>query len=380
MNIAAALRLALSPAAMLAASCSQASGVDSTNTFAVSEHGTYDQPWAAAFVPGTGVLIVTEKGGTIRGYDTAADAEIEIDALIDVDLGGQGGLGDIAFLPSEAADSIGSRTIYLSWVEAGKDNTRGAVVGKGLLDCPQATPCTVEALEVIWRQSPKVTGHGHYSHRLLITPDEKYLYVSSGDRQKLDPAQDISNTLGTVVRLKLDGSPAPGNPFADQRSPSDEIWSYGHRNVLGLDFDTDGRLWDAEHGPAGGDELNLVRPGQNYGWPVVSNGRHYSGQNIPDHATRPDLAAPAVWWTPVIGPGDLHFYRGDLFEGWKGNALIPGLVAHGLVRVEIAGEQAREVARYDLGARIRSIAEDSDGALWLLEDGAGARLLKLAPK
>lgn len=354
--------------------------MDSSDAFTVSEYGTFDRPWAAAFVPGTQVLMVTEKGGTIRAIDTASGNEIEIDALIDVDLGGQGGLGDVAFLPSEAANTIGSRTIYLSWVEAGSDGTRGAAVGKGLLVCPEATHCTIEGLSVIWRQVPKVTGRGHFSHRLLISPDEQYLYVSSGDRQKFTPAQDLSTNLGKVLRLNLDGTPAPENPFADMGSPSDEIWSYGHRNVLGLDFDGEGRLWDMEHGPRGGDELNLVNPGQNYGWPVVSNGIHYDGTPIPDHDTRPDLAAPAISWTPVIGPGNLHFYRGDLFEGWKGNALIAGMTSNRLVRVAIEGEGARELARYDVGARIRAVIEAPDGALWLLEDGPDGRLLKLTPK
>ena len=380
MNIVKALKLAIFPAMVFAASCSQASDVDSSDAFTVSEYGTFDRPWAAAFVPGTQVLMVTEKGGTIRAIDTASGNEIEIDALIDVDLGGQGGLGDVAFLPSEAANTIGSRTIYLSWVEAGSDGTRGAAVGKGLLVCPEATHCTIEGLSVIWRQVPKVTGRGHFSHRLLISPDEQYLYVSSGDRQKFTPAQDLSTNLGKVLRLNLDGTPAPENPFADMGSPSDEIWSYGHRNVLGLDFDGEGRLWDMEHGPRGGDELNLVNPGQNYGWPVVSNGIHYDGTSIPDHDTRPDLAAPAISWTPVIGPGNLHFYRGDLFEGWKGNALIAGMTSNRLVRVAIEGEGARELARYDVGARIRAVIEAPDGALWLLEDGPDGRLLKLTPK
>lgn len=354
--------------------------MDSDEAFIVSEHGSFDHPWAAAFVPGTQVLVITEKGGTIRAVDTANDRPVEVDAFVEVDYGGQGGLGDIAFLPSEAADAIGARTIYLSWAEAGQRNTRGAVVGKGKLDCPEAAPCTIEDLQVVWRQTPKVSGRGHYSHRLLISPDEQYLYVSSGDRQKMAPAQDISNTLGTIVRLNLDGTPAEGNPFALRDCTCDAVWSFGHRNVLGLDFDAEGRLWGVEHGPRGGDELNLVKPGQNYGWPMVSQGRHYGGKDIPDHDTRPDLAAPAVWWTPVIGPGDLHFYRGDWFRGWKGNALIAGLMSRGIVRVAIEGENAREVARYDFGERIRAVVEGPDGAIWLLEDGSGGRLLKLTPR
>jgi glucose/arabinose dehydrogenase len=195
----------------------------------------------------------------------------------------------------------------------------------------------------------------------------------------MEPAQDTGNNLGSVLRLNLDGSAADGNPFAGQGSPSDQIWSYGHRNLLGIAFDNDGQLWDVEHGPAGGDELNLVKPGQNYGWPVVSDGEHYNGDPIPNHDTNPGFTKYAVTWTPVIAPGDMTIYRGDLFVGWKGDALIAGMGAMGLVQVELNGEQAREVTRHDLGNRIRAVVEGPDGALWVLEDAPGGRLLKLTP-
>jgi glucose/arabinose dehydrogenase len=166
---------------------------------------------------------------------------------------------------------------------------------------------------VIWRQVPKVTGRGHYSHRIAFAPDGQYLFLSSGERQKFDPAQDLGVNLGKIIRLLPDGSPAPGN-----RSPTvvafPRRWSYGHRNVLGLKFDAQGRLWDLEHGPAGGDELNLLEPGKNYGWPLVSDGDNYDGTPIPRNATRPDLAAPAISWNPVIAPGDFVFYSGKAFR------------------------------------------------------------------
>ena len=382
------------PFAALLASCGAQAGGDSTaaaqstpspqaarggTPFNLTTYGTFNEPWAAEFAPGTDTLFITEKPGTMKFVDTASGRTGSVTGLPRVDYGGQGGLGDVAFLPSESANEVGRRTIYLSWAEAGEGDTRGAVVGKGTLDCTAGASCNVEGLNVIWRQTPKVTGRGHYSHRIAFSPDEDYLFVSSGDRQKLDPAQDLGNTLGTIVRLTLDGEPAPGNPFADRGSPTDEIWSYGHRNTLGLQFDSAGRLWNMEHGPAGGDEINLIEPGTNYGWPIVSDGEHYDGRDIPDHSTRPEFQPPAIGWTPVIAPGDFIFYDGDAFEDWKGNVLLAGLKTEALIRVAMNGTNPVEVARYPMGNRLREVVEGPDGAIWVLEDREGARLIKLTP-
>ncbi|MCV0384449.1 MAG: PQQ-dependent sugar dehydrogenase [Erythrobacter sp.] len=385
----------LSPAVLLA-SCGTGQPVDSATPSPTATSGraasdgeisfqtepidTLDEPWAQAFVPGTETLFVTTKPGRIVGYDRASGTKITVTGAPQVDYGGQGGLGDIAFLPSEAGSPLSGRAIYLSWVEAGDGDTRGAVVGRGTLRCPSASACSIEGLNVIWRQQPKVTGRGHFSHRLAFSPDSRYLFVASGDRQKMQPAQDTSNTLGTIVRLNLDGTPAAGNPLASRGSPSDQIWSWGHRNILGMDFDAQGRLWEIEHGPKGGDELNLVKQGQNYGWPVRSGGVNYDGSDIPDHSADDGFAKPAVNWTPVIAPGNMTFYSGDLFPALKGDLIISGLVSEGLVHVAIDGEQAREVARYPLNNRIRSVIESPDGALYVLEDGEGARLLRLTPQ
>ena len=378
------LSTALFPASVLLASCGATASVDTPNAgdpeLSVEDFGTYDQPWAAAFVPGTEVLIITEKPGKIQGIDTATGRKFTVTGAPEVAYGGQGGLGDVAFLQSEAANDVGNRTIYLSWAEAGSGGTRGAVVGKGTLNCFTDGDCAVEGLEVIWRQTPKTSRSGHYSHRIRFAPDESYMYVASGDRQELEPAQDNSNNLGTILRLNLDGTPAEGNPFADQGGVTAEIWSYGHRNPLGFDFDADGRLWDIEHGPAGGDELNLVEKGANYGWPTRSYGNHYSGGDIPDHTEDDGFNKPANHWTPVIGPGDMIFYRGDMFSPWQGDALIAGLTASAIVRVEFDGKSAVEAARYEVGGRIRSIDEASDGSLWVLEDGGEGRLLKVTAK
>lgn len=348
--------------------------------YAVSEIATFEEPWAMAFAPGTATLFVTEKAGNVKLLDTATGESAIVSGAPQVDYGGQGGLGDIAFLPSEASDTVGTRTIYLSWAEAGDGDTRGAAVGKGVLVCAQPASCAIEGLSVIWRQTPKVSGRGHYSHRLSFSPDGKHLFVASGDRQKMSPAQDTTNTLGTIVRLNLDGTPAAGNPMADKGGVTAEIWSFGHRNILGMDWDAQGRLWEVEHGPAGGDELNLVKAGANYGWPLRSNGDHYNGDPIPDHAADDGFAQPAAGWTPVIAPGDMLIYTGDMFAAWKGQALMPGLGSKALIAVALDGENAREAARYGFDKRLRAIAQGPDGAVWIAEDGKGARLLRLTAR
>ncbi len=383
--------LALSPLALVLASCGGGTSGDSgqaTSTPAPSGPTTaslrteaianFNEPWAAAFAPGTTTLFVTEKAGTIRFIDVATRRTGTVSGAPQVDYGGQGGLGDIAFLPSQSGGTVGSRTIYLSWAEAGDGDTRGAVVGRGTLNCATADQCRIEGLNVIWRQ-PKVTGRGHYGHRLAFSPDGQHLFISSSDRQKMQPAQDTTNNIGSIVRLNLDGKPASGNPLSGQAGQAQDIWSWGHRNVLGMDFDSQGRLWEVEHGPAGGDEFNLVERGANYGWPLVSEGEHYGGEDIPPHSTRPEFAAPAAVWTPVIAPGNFIFYRGNLFSQWRGQAIIAAMKPAGLVRVAIDGTTAREVARHPMDNRIREIVEGADGTLWLLEDGDGARLLKLTP-
>jgi glucose/arabinose dehydrogenase len=385
MTRSARLLAALSTPALMLASCANAETGDSAPApaeagsvpYAVSEVATFEEPWALAFAPGTPVVFVTEKAGTLKFVDTATGTIGSVSGVPTVDYGGQGGLGDVAFLPAEASDTLGGRTIYLSWAEAGEGDTRGAAVGKGTLTCAQASVCTIDGLQVIWRQTPKVTGRGHYSHRLAVSPDGKYLFVASGERQKMQPAQDTSNTLGTIVRLNLDGTPAAGNPLADKGGASSEIWSWGHRNILGMDWDAQGRLWEVEHGPAGGDELNLVQRAANYGWPERSNGEHYNGDPIPDHEAGDGFAQPAASWNPVIAPGDMLIYSGAMFPAWQGHALMPGLKPQSLIAVAVEGETAREAARYGFDKRLRAIAQGPDGAVYIAEDGKGARLLKL---
>lgn len=370
--------------ALGAASCGHAASGENApaRPFVAETIGRFDRPWAIAIDKTTGIALVTEQPGTmILRLPDGRTAKVA--GAPKVDYGGQGGLGDVIFGPlvpdTGAGPTLDGREIYLSWAEAGPGDTRGAAVGRGRLACTGPLACRVEGLSVIWRQVPKVTGRGHYSHRLAFSPDGRYLFVSSGERQKFTPAQDLGNNLGKIVRLLPDGTPAPGNPFADRAAPANQIWSYGHRNVLGLAFDASGQLRGLEHGPAGGDEINRIAPGRNFGWPLVSDGDNYDGTPIPRHKTRPDLAGPAISWTPVIAPGDMIIYSGALFPAWRGQALIAALKTEELVRVSLHETAAREEARYSFDNRLRDIEQAPDGAIWLLEDGPDARLLRLTP-
>ena len=300
-----------------------------------------------------------------------------VTGIPDVDYGGQGGLGDIVPHPDFARNNI----VYLSYAEAGDGDTRGAAVARGRLVLNEADGGRIEGLQVIWRQAPKVTGRGHYGHRIAFGPDDK-LYISSGERQKFDPAQDMNASLGKIIRLNDDGSVPADNPWASRGGVTAQLWTIGHRNPLGIAFDGQGRLWEHEMGPEGGDEFNLIERSTNYGYPIVSNGDHYDGKPIPDHATRPEFNAPEVTWTPVVSPAGLIIYSGSLFPQWRGNAFLGGLSGRALVRVAIDGNRAREAERWDMGARIREVEQGPDGAIYLLEDergGSGGRLLKLTP-
>ena len=344
------------------------------NPFTTTPVATFDEPWAMAFLP-DGRLLVTEKRGRLKLL--APDGTIgEIRGVPPVAYGGQGGFGDVVLHPDYDSNGL----VYLSYAEAGERRTAGAAVARARLVLDASGGGELAGLEVIWRQAPKVDGGGHYGHRIAFGP-EGFLYVSSGERQKFAPAQDLQSTLGKIVRLHDDGTVPADNPFADRGGVTAEIWSLGHRNPLGLAFDAAGRLWNVEMGPRGGDELNLVERGANYGYPLVSEGNHYDLRRIPDHPTRPDLAPPAVAWTPVISPSSLLFYDGSEFPEWRGNALIGGLSSQALVRVAIDGTRAREAERYSMRARIRAVEQGPDGAIWLLEDGRRGRLLRLtAPR
>jgi glucose/arabinose dehydrogenase len=343
--------------------------------FAATGIATFNEPWAMTFLP-DGRLLVTEKPGALKLIDVTKPGATAtaIAGVPEVAYGGQGGLGDVVLHPRFASNQL----VYLSYVEAGAGNTRGAAVARARLTLDGSGGGALSDMQVIWRQVPKVSGEGHYSHRLAFGPDG-HLWITSGERQKFTPAQDMASNLGKIVRLNDDGTVPADNPFAKDGGVAAQVWTLGHRNLLGIAFDAQGRLWNHEMGPRGGDELNLVERGANYGYPIVSNGDHYDGRDIPDHDTRPEFNAPEVSWTPVISPAGFVIYSGDKFPDWQGEGLIGGLSSEAQVRVEFDGHTAREAARYDMGERIREVEQGPEGDIWLLEDGEKGRLLKLTP-
>jgi len=367
---------------VLAMACSQA---QTNPPFDVSTVASFDEPWSMAFLP-DGRILVAEKKGKLAIIGQDGQSFRSVGGLPNVDYGGQGGLGDVVLHPDFEANGL----LYLSYVEGAPGGTRGAAVARGVLTLAERGG-TLSDVEVIWRQYPKLVGYGHYGHRIAFD-DDGYLWVSSGDRQKFTPSQDMQSNVGKLVRLHDDGSIPTDNPFVDYFSEDPlvddegvypEIWSLGHRNPLGMTFDLDGQLWVAEMGPAGGDELNRIVRGGNYGYPTVSNGDHYDGRDMPDHDTNPDFDEPVIWWTPTISPGNMMAYSDDAFPDWQGNLIIAGLSSRAIIRIEIDGDDATEVERFAMGAPIRSVVQGPDGDLWVLEDesreGQG-RLLRLTPK
>lgn len=344
--------------------------------FQVDRVADFDDPWALTFLP-DGRLLVTEKAGDLRLVDVNDGSSASIAGVPDVAYRGQGGFGDVVLHPDYADNGL----VYLSYSEP---DARAAVARARL----ELTDGGGELADfaVIWRQSVEIPRRGHFGQRIAF--GHGYLWISSGERQQGDPAQDMAVNLGKIVRLNYDGSVPEDNPFAGLGGVTAQIWSLGHRNPLGLAFDPDGQLWSAEMGPQGGDEFNRIERGANYGWPVVSNGVNYGGGHIPDHDTRPEFTAPAVYWLRdtdagnSISPSSLMFYSGDAFPAWRGNAFVGGLAGEFISRIEFVDGQAREAERFDMGMRIRGLAQGPDGAIWALEDasrGGNGRLYKLSP-
>ncbi len=342
--------------------------------FAVTPVADFTAPWAMTFLP-DGRMLVTEKAGQLMLVSADGKTKSMVATVPGVNSEGQGGLMDVVLHPDFATNRI----VYLSYSTPGEGG-KGVVLARGKLT--EGAAPSLEGLTTIFTATPFVAGEGHYSGRIAFSPDGKYLFFTNGERQKFDPAQDPKATLGKVLRLTPDGKPA-GDPALTAKGFHPAIWSYGHRNLLGIAFDAQGNLWEQEMGPKGGDEVNVIVAGRNYGYPIVSDGDHYDGRDIPDHNTRPEFEAPKVSWNPVISPGGLIVYSGKMFPQWQGDLFIGGLSSKALVRVDVDGTNARKGDQWDMGARIREVEQGPDGAIYVLEDGRGdsqGRLLKLTPR
>jgi aldose sugar dehydrogenase len=403
----AALLLVL--AACGASPSASADAPSSDRPFKLSEVATFDSPWAMAFLPGSGVrmtnaALVTEKPGRIWLVDVGTGRKQPVAGAPHVVVSSQGGLLDIVPSP----DFAGSRSVYLTYSEPSSNGGSGLALARAQL-VQDRTGARLQNLTVLWHDPAGGEG-GQFGARIAFAPDGKSLFLSSGERQRFTPAQDPSQPLGKILHLTLDGKPAAGNPMAGRTGaatvaitdpPRDteaakraagqafrwpgpnltpaETWSSGHRNPLGLAFALDGRLWANEMGPRGGDEVNLILPGRNYGWPNVSNGSNYNGVDIPDHRPGDGYEPPKLWWRPSISPAGLIIYTGDLFPQWKGDALLGALSGEALIHVRIRGDQATKADQWDMGKRIREVEQGPRGEVYLLEDGPGARLLRLTP-
>ncbi|MGD9816736.1 MAG: PQQ-dependent sugar dehydrogenase [Hyphomonadaceae bacterium] len=335
-----------------------------------------DHPWSLAFLP-DGRVLVTERAGRLRIVTRDGQISPPVAGLPAVDARGQGGLLDVVLSPDFAAD----RLIFWSYAEPRHGGENGTSVARGRLSDDGGR---VENVRVIFRQTPAWRSTGHFGSRLEFDRQGR-LYITLGDRQQREPrelAQDLNTHLGKIVRINADGSVPADNPFIGRPDARPEIWSYGHRNVQGADVHPDtGALWAIEHGPRGGDEINIPVAGRNYGWPIISYGEEYNGSPVNEGiSAREGLEQPVYYWDPVIAPGDMDFYRGELFP-WRGDLLIAGLGSRQLIRLELSGERVTGEERFDLGVgRIRDVAEASDGAIWIVTDEDHGRLLRLTPR
>ena len=332
--------------------------------------GGLDHPWAVAFLP-RGNMLVTERAGRLRRVGRDGQVSQPLGGVPAVFAQGQGGLLDVVLEP-EFADS---RMVYLSYAEPGEGGASTAVARGRLNEALTG----LENVQVIFRQQPKVSGGNHFGSRLVFARDGT-LFVTTGERFKFDPAQDLSSHLGKIVRINRDGSVPRDTPFVGRSGARPEIWSYGHRNSQGAALNPrTGVLWEIEHGPRGGDELNIPEAGKNYGWPLVSWGVHYSGQAIPKPPTRPDLAPPIYQWTPSISPSGMTFYTANAFPAWRGNLLLGGLTSHAVTRLTLDGDRVTAEERIPIGARVRDVRQGPDGAVYVLTDEDDGALLRLTP-
>ncbi|HET7584946.1 MAG TPA: PQQ-dependent sugar dehydrogenase [Gemmatimonadaceae bacterium] len=374
--------------------------------FTMTQVATFNLPWRIAFLP-DGRMLITEKVGglwlvTQQGEKTPV---ANVPAVLHQ---GQGGMLGVYISPNYATD----HSIYLTYAEPNEDGTESSLALARARPDITGGSASLQGLQVIWRDGGRGRG-GQFGGAVAFSPDRKYLFLTVGERQRMTPAQDPNSPLGKILRLTLDGKPAPGNPHAGETgarsipiinpprntelaknapvvrtytfpgpnlTPS-ETWTMGHRTPYGLAFAPNGQLWELEHGPRGGDELNLIEPGKNYGWPLVSYGNNYDGTPIPKPDTRADLAKPVIYWVPVIAPGNFTFYQGAMFPQWNGSALVGGMPTESLSRITFDGKGgATPAERWDVGHQVRDVAVAPDGAVWLVEDANPGGLFRLTPK
>jgi len=373
--------------------------------FTMTQVATFKLPWRIAFLP-DGRMLVTEKVGGLW-LVTQQGEKTEVANVPAVLWQGQGGMLGVYTSPRYATD----HNVYLTYSEPGEPGGSSLALARAKLSIAK-DKVSLDDLQVIWRDGERGRG-GQFGAAVAFSPDSRYLFLTVGERQRMTPAQDPDSPLGKILRLTLDGKPAPGNPQAGKTGaatlsvinpPRDtelaktapvvftytfpgpnltpsETWTSGHRTPYGLAFAPDGRLWELEHGPRGGDELNLIEPGKNYGWPLVSYAVNYNGVPIPSPDTRPDLAKPVIYWTPVIAPGSLTFYTGSMFRQWQGSALIGGLSTRSLSRITFDGKGgATPAERWDVGHQIRDVAVGPDGAVWMIENANPGGLFRVTPK
>jgi glucose/arabinose dehydrogenase len=378
---------------------------EASTPFTMTRVETFELPWRIAFLP-DGRMLVTEKIGPVWLVSAQGQKIAPVNNTPPVYWQGQNGMLGVFVSPHYDTD----QSIYLTYAEPG-DYGGGLALARAKLTAT-ATAARLEKFEVLWRQLPRGKG-GQEGAAVAFSPDGQYLFLTVGDRQRFTPAQDPDQPVGKILRLTLDGKPAPGNPNFGKTGaatvtlidpPSDteaaktakvvstytysgpnmtpaETWAVGVRTPYGLAFAPNGELWEVEHGPRGGDELNLVEKGKNYGWPLVSYSQNYNGVPIASPDTRPDLAKPVIYWTPVIAPGNLMFYKGAMFPQWEGSALIGGMGSQTLNRITFDGKGgAKPAERWAVGKRIRDVEVGPDGALWILEDANPGGLYRVTPE
>jgi len=374
--------------------------------FTMTTVSTFELPWRIAFLP-DGRMLVTEKVGPIWLVSQKGEKIAPLGNTPAVYWNGQNGMHGIFLSPNFATD----KRVYITYAEPG-DYGGGLALARATLNTT-ATSARLGDFQVLWRQLPRGKG-GQEGAQVAFSPDGQYLFLAVGDRQRMTPAQDPDQPVGKILRLTLDGKPAPGNPnfgktgaatiplidpptdteaaktakvvstytFAGPNNTPAETWASGVRTPYGLAFSPAGELWEVEHGPRAGDELNLIEKGKNYGWPLVGEGPNYNGVPVPNYDTRPDLAAPVLFWAPVIAPGNLMFYTGaQTFPQWNGSGLVSGLASMTLIRLVFDGHGgAKPAERWSVGKRIRDVEEGPDGSLWMIEDANPGALIHVTPK